>query len=216
MANLRKRGKVTNELPHHNKYLDTNKEKSTDYWPIPMLVILLALGLLGAKMISNQKFRAVNVPFSENFENDFKNLTKNLWGTYRPQVYMGMKTKSKESLVTGLMWMRQDRKFPLKKLRHNCEHGDKLKKYGWVKHDGVNFGVQNISDHGFDLKTQFVKVDGGQNGGDWTWRISATTKSTLPVTLSLFFYAATDNQGEVEIRKSDDKNDVYQIEGSSY
>ena len=37
-------------------------------------------------MISNQKFRAVNVPFSENFENDFKNLTKNLWGTYRPQV----------------------------------------------------------------------------------------------------------------------------------
>ena len=36
---------------------------------------------------------------------------------------MGMKTKSKESLVTGLMWMRQDRKFPLKKLRHNCEHG---------------------------------------------------------------------------------------------
>ena len=36
---------------------------------------------------------------------------------------MGMKTKSKESLVTGLMWMRQNRKFPLEKLRHNCEHG---------------------------------------------------------------------------------------------
>ena len=53
---------------------------------------------------------------------------------------------------------------------------DKLKKYGWIKHDGVNFGVQNINDQGYSLKTQFVKIDGGENGGDWSWRVSATTK----------------------------------------
>jgi len=215
MANLRKRGKTSYDSPKHSKFIDEKKENSTDYSPIAKLVLLLALLVLGAKLFLNQNFKAVNVPFSENFENSFKNLTKNFWGSYRPQVYMGMKTKSKESLVTGLMWMRQNRKYPLKKLRHSCKHEDKLKKYGWIKHDGVNFGVQNISDQGFNLKTQFVKIDGGENGGDWSWRVSATTKSTLPVQLSLFFYAATENQGNVDIEKLDAKKDIYQIKGQT-
>lgn len=27
-----------------------------------------------------------------------------LWGTYRPQVYFGMKTRSTKPIVTGIMW----------------------------------------------------------------------------------------------------------------
>ena len=27
-----------------------------------------------------------------------------LWGTYRPQVFFGMKTRSKRPVITGIMW----------------------------------------------------------------------------------------------------------------
>ncbi|XP_043919946.1 mannosyl-oligosaccharide glucosidase [Protopterus annectens] len=113
------------------------------------------------------------------------------WGSYRPQVYFGMKTRSPKSIVTGLMWMHQ---FGIEgQLRHNCEQGDGLPRYGWLMHDGVHFGVQEIVDFGFSLTTEFLKRPGGLHGGDWTWRITAK-QSEAPV-ISLLFYVATDGQG---------------------
>jgi len=47
-----------------------------------------------------------------------------------------------------------------------------LKKYGWIEHDGVNFGVQEIFDTNIKLTTSFVKREGGRNGGDWTSKIT--------------------------------------------
>lgn len=58
-------------------------------------------------------------------------------------------------------------------LRHTCEQGDRLQGYGWLMHDGVTFGVQEIRDNDFTLTTEFVKRMGGDHGGDWTWRITA-------------------------------------------
>lgn len=58
-------------------------------------------------------------------------------------------------------------------LRHTCEQGDRLQGYGWLMHDGINFGVQEIRDNDFTLTTEFVKRLGGDHGGDWTWRITA-------------------------------------------
>lgn len=58
-------------------------------------------------------------------------------------------------------------------LRHTCEQGDRLQGYGWLMHDGVSFGVQEIHDRDFTLTTEFVKRMGGDHGGDWTWRITA-------------------------------------------
>uniref|UniRef100_A0A8C1LFE4 Mannosyl-oligosaccharide glucosidase n=1 Tax=Cyprinus carpio TaxID=7962 RepID=A0A8C1LFE4_CYPCA len=94
------------------------------------------------------------------------------WGTYRPQVYFGMKTRSPRSVVTGLMWMRQFAEMD-GNLRHTCEQGDHLLGYGWLMHDGVSFGVQEVHDREFTLTTEFVKRMGGDHGGDWTWRITA-------------------------------------------
>lgn len=51
--------------------------------------------------------------------------------------------------------------------------GDNLLKYGWTSHDGLNFGMQDIAERGFNIKTDFVKRPGGNHGGDWTWRISS-------------------------------------------
>lgn len=58
-------------------------------------------------------------------------------------------------------------------LRHTCEQGDRLPSYGWLMHDGINFGVQEVTENDFTLTTEFVKRHGGRHGGDWTWRITA-------------------------------------------
>ena len=55
--------------------------------------------------------------------------------------------------------------------------GDQLKRYGWLSHDGTNFGIQSIVDKDYELKTEFVKTFGGLHGGDWTWRISGSSVS---------------------------------------
>ncbi|XP_061439744.1 mannosyl-oligosaccharide glucosidase [Rhineura floridana] len=120
------------------------------------------------------------------------------WGSYRPHVYFGMKTRSPQSLVAGLMWMHQ-----LEgdiHLRHTCEQSDSLPRYGWLLHDGINFGVQEIHDIGFSLQTEFLKRPGGQHGGDWSWRITARPERTGPQVpfISLLLYVATDGQGMLQ------------------
>lgn len=59
------------------------------------------------------------------------------------------------------------------RLRHTCEQSDGLPRYGWLRHDGVGFGVQEIRDRGLSLQTEFVKRPGGRHGGDWSWRVTA-------------------------------------------
>ena len=56
--------------------------------------------------------------------------------------------------------------------RHLCQQDDNLQSYGWIEHDGVNFGVQEIYDNDMKITTSFVKRPGGVNGGDWTARIT--------------------------------------------
>ena len=51
------------------------------------------------------------------------------WGSYRPGLYFGMKTRSPSDLLTGLMWMVPElvRQNDIG-LRHWCEQGDNLGK----------------------------------------------------------------------------------------
>lgn len=119
------------------------------------------------------------------------------WGTYRPGVYFGLKTRSPKSPVAGLMWFQQPTspsQNPDLKFRHTCEQGDGLDKYGWLEHDGVNFGIQDIFDGPLQIKTAFAKSGGGAHGGDWSASISARYKDgvdavsnwlNLPLTCNL-------------------------------
>ncbi|XP_051983087.1 LOW QUALITY PROTEIN: mannosyl-oligosaccharide glucosidase-like [Xyrauchen texanus] len=137
------------------------------------------------------------------------------WGSYRPQVYFGMKTRSPRSVVTGLMWMHQFGDMD-GNLRHTCEQGDHLQGYGWLMHDGVSFGIQEIHDRDFTLTTEFVKRMGGAHGGDWSWRITAkqhSSAATAPV-ISLMFYAATDIQGSLHPH-AEEENHLTSITGTS-
>lgn len=120
------------------------------------------------------------------------------WGSYRPQVYFGMKTLSPRSIVTGLMWLEQYKQYSQDlPLRHTCEQGDRLPKYGWIAHDGQDFGMQDIVERTFMLRTEFVKRPGGDHGGDWSWRITGRGIHG-ETTISLFFYVATDGEGDIK------------------
>lgn len=99
------------------------------------------------------------------------------WGTYRANLYFGMKTRSPRSPVVGLMWFEElpgNKKRPQPNIRHWCKPNDNVLRYGWKKHDGKNFGIQEIVDTNFKLTTSFIKHHNTLSGGDWSWRISVT------------------------------------------
>uniref|UniRef100_T1ISH0 Mannosyl-oligosaccharide glucosidase n=1 Tax=Strigamia maritima TaxID=126957 RepID=T1ISH0_STRMM len=121
------------------------------------------------------------------------------WGTYRPNCYFGLKARSPQSPIFGLMWFAQtlvDNQLPL---RHWCEQGDRLLRYGWLEHDITNFGRQEIEETHYRISTDFVKRSGGNHGGDWTTRITFSPKGTkYEPFISLIFYLALDGQGRIQ------------------
>ena len=137
------------------------------------------------------------------------------WGSYRPGVYFGMKTRSAKDIVTGLMWFlpRHVTQGSLG-LRHWCEQGDNLKQFGWNKHDGRHFGIQNILDRGVRVETSFVKVPGGNNGGDWTNRISFNGVAGTEV--SMLYYVSVEDGSDASIEAGyDDGGHMTSISGHS-
>ncbi|KAF5275980.1 hypothetical protein FQA39_LY00776 [Lamprigera yunnana] len=149
----------------------------------------------------------VNTPYD-----DKKMVTKSgldvmdrFWGSYRPGVYFGLKSRDPFSLVTGLMWY-----FPKglgpggDGIRHWCEQGDGLERYGWLQHDGTSFGIQEIQDGPFALRTSFVKRLGGNHGGDWTARITVESgfEKYQNEEVSLLWYTALDENSKGSIKTS--------------
>lgn len=115
-----------------------------------------------------------------------------MWGTYRPNLYFGIRPRSKHPLLHGIMWSsaanHRDwqsryilfivRLYNVQDVRHDCNMADELK-YDWTFHDGRNFGAQEIKDPALNLKgtTEFLKLNSADNGGDW---ISRTYFRSLP------------------------------------
>ena len=64
----------------------------------------------------------------------------------RSNVYFGIRPRVPNSLLVGMMWFSYDQSGQLQ-LRHWCEHGDRLPRYGWISHDGTDYGQQRIVDH---------------------------------------------------------------------
>jgi len=125
------------------------------------------------------------------------------WGTYRSNLYFGLKHRSSRSLSAGLMWFDYQtlRDSPSKFVRHWCDHNDPLK-FGWTSHDGENFGVEQIQDEQFQFNVQFVKDVHGEHGGDWTSRIQIQTNNRTATPISVFFYFHHDLPWIDEISRS--------------
>ncbi|KAL7305295.1 hypothetical protein TKK_0002428 [Trichogramma kaykai] len=161
--------------------------------PISVLTIAACLGYKGYNETR------VNTPFSNSKLVEVSRLDKNdyYWGSYRSNMYFGMKTREPYSLVTGLMWyFSRTLQADGSGMRHWCTQNDRLEKYGWTKHDGKNFGIQEIIDNNVLITTSFVKDIHGSNGGDWTAKINATAiKSTSRnKEISLLFYTAIEDK----------------------
>ena len=75
-------------------------------------------------------------------------------------MYLGVKPRSDEPLLMGLMWLGRQR---LDELRHTCEHGDRLGRYGWVRHDGQSYGQQELIDGGTP-RCAALAADGSRQG----------------------------------------------------
>lgn len=93
-------------------------------------------------------------------------------------------------------------------LRHWCDQSDGLIKYGWIAHDGRNFGVHDVyesNENGYALRTSWIKRNGGRDGGDWTTRVKAYSFSAdQPAQfVSLIFYFSTEYTGWIQSIKKE-------------
>jgi mannosyl-oligosaccharide glucosidase len=117
------------------------------------------------------------------------------WGTYRPNIYFGTRTRSPSSLLTGLIWFGVDdmKDQPWNNIRHSCDQGDGLL-YGWNKHNGRNFGSQTIKDtkYNVQLNTEFIKIENGEKGGNWSALIRGQSINGEEASISLIYYLAFD------------------------
>ncbi|PSS26953.1 Mannosyl-oligosaccharide glucosidase [Actinidia chinensis var. chinensis] len=134
------------------------------------------------------------------------------WGTYRPHVYLGIRARTPQSLVAGLMWIgiKDGRYF----MRHVCQDSDELKTYGWMRHNGWDYGHQKLVDQDMTLTTSFFKSnkDGSGYGGDWTVRIDVQSENSqlgedMSRTAHLFFYLA--DEGGNALSLSRDHLDIH-------
>jgi mannosyl-oligosaccharide glucosidase len=119
-------------------------------------------------------------------------LDEMLWGTYRPGVYLGFKTRTAPaSVVGGLMWHGEDSK----QLRHQAKDGE-LSSWGWLKHDGRSYGRQDFVERqgGLSLRTTFVKPLHEATDVHLVARVEVLAAPSSNTTL--FFYVGVSCDGE--------------------
>ncbi|KAF8107945.1 hypothetical protein N665_0116s0144 [Sinapis alba] len=137
------------------------------------------------------------------------------WGTYRPQVYFGVRARTPHSLLAGLMWLGDEKDDGKHAMRHFCENSQDLKSFGWREHNGIDFGRQELLDQDMILETSFVKSKEGSlgYGGDWSVRINLINKGLddeVKRTVHLFFYIADEGGNVLNLGK-----DVLELKESS-
>ncbi|KAI8828821.1 glycoside hydrolase [Chytriomyces cf. hyalinus JEL632] len=142
------------------------------------------------------------------------------WGSYRPNVYFGTRSRTPETVLTGLMWHDVHEYIHYQKMRHSCEQGDELDSYAWLQHDGRSFGSQSIKDKDANvhIKTELLKSPGGDHGGDWVVRVSGTPMNESESSaIAVYFYMALAGDGNLEIVNTNGKSrglDSVQLNGN--
>lgn len=112
-----------------------------------------------------------------------------LWGSYRPDVFFGMKTRSPNALATGLAWTSIGNVG--NKLRH-AVHQDEITLFHWLRHNGKTFGQQELIDRtaGQRLLTSFITATSSDlEQPSWIQRINSySIQKTQQPQRRLFFY----------------------------
>lgn len=173
-----------------------------------LLFVFVAVAILTYYSFIFYKITQKEISYERNLKNRLLNDQESsfndyLWGSYRGNLYFGMRTRTPQALLTGLMWFGID-SFQgdqckllenfyyhlVEAIRHSCEISDNLGQWGWEEHDGKTFGKQVITDlsNNCKLKIVFTKT-AGCNGGSWNSTISGSPiDSDLPMRISLIHY----------------------------
>ncbi|KAI9187570.1 Processing alpha glucosidase I [Blastocladiella emersonii ATCC 22665] len=122
------------------------------------------------------------------------------WGTWRPNLYFGTRTRAPESLLTGLAWFPLNDYAGLQSVRHACDQAHKMAGYGYAAHNGRDYARQTVNDtaSNLHLSTEWLHAPGGDHGGDWTVRVRGEPLDpTKPAAVALFYYAGLEGNGVV-------------------
>lgn len=149
-----------------------------------------------------------------------------LWGPYKPNLYFGVRPRIAKSLAAGLMWAKVDdygtaqastsyfsflahavlrgSTLTLKQdFRHTCEQNEGMAGYGWDEYDIRKGGRQTIHDAGnsLDLTIDFIKVPGGQHGGNWGFRVKGVPREdgSPDQPVSMVFYTTLEGLGQLGV-----------------
>ncbi|EEH33552.2 mannosyl-oligosaccharide glucosidase [Paracoccidioides lutzii Pb01] len=126
-----------------------------------------------------------------------------LWGPYRPNLYFGVRPRIPQSLLMGLIWAKLDDFDTVQQSGHTCEQNEGMAGYGWDEYDIRKGGRQTIHDAGntIDLTIDFIKVPGGNNGGNWGARVKGTLRPDAPPNqvTTVIFYAAMEGLGSLQV-----------------
>jgi hypothetical protein len=98
-------------------------------------------------------------------------------------------------------------------IRHSCQHGDGLKQYGWIRHDGTSYGQQRIVDHEMMLETEFLTMANTSLGETWSARIRGKPLSQRPILTSLIVYLFNEGKGEMAYRTSGGQRSLEEVYG---
>ncbi|XP_072385583.1 uncharacterized protein GCS1 [Diabrotica undecimpunctata] len=219
-----KADKGTNSSSSNGSSTSTSKSSESvnlfHYWKQFVVILVLSVAVCFGYM--GYLETRINTPFDDRkvVSHSGLDVPDLFWGSYRPGAYFGLKTRDPTSLVTGLMWY-----FPLRLkpggdgIRHWCEQGDNLEKYGWLQHDGYNFGIQEIIDGPFNITTSFVKKPGGNHGGEWSARVEVNYKKNNPNVskeeVSLLWYVALDEETKGSIQPTNLATKITGIRGKT-
>ncbi|GME32220.1 Glycoside hydrolase family 63 [Neofusicoccum parvum] len=141
-----------------------------------------------------------------------------LWGPYKPNLYFGVAPRIPKSLAAGLLWSRvEDFRTVQENFRHTCEQHEGMAGYGWDEYDPRTGGRQTIHDAGnqIDISTEFVKVPGGEHGGNWGLRVKGVPRADAPDGLktTVLFYTSLDGLGSLEVPREDGDDEELGREG---
>ncbi|KAI0255396.1 glycoside hydrolase [Lactifluus subvellereus] len=134
-----------------------------------------------------------------------------VWGTYRPNLYFGLRPRIPQSLMTGLLWFGTQDYQSFTKARHACDQGDGLDGYTWTQFDAREGGIQVLNDSQNNVKvtTELLKVDGGEHGGSWAARIKGEPiNGGQPSHTSFIFYAGLEGMGGLDLESDEDENGI--------
>ena len=157
------------------------------------MLLTSLVSLFYFSILSNAVTSAAAIPST----NDSRDLSA-LWGPYRPNVYFGMRARTPDSPLIGLMWGGVDgNDVKDKTFRHTCEQNDNMHGYGWTTYNPREGGIQVIhdADNNLDLSTEFLRPLTSHPDGSWKARIKGKPRnhSAGPHKSSIVLYIAMDN-----------------------